>query len=60
METNDLNTVWEGDMWHKLGASRPAQPVALEELTTESVIGRAVGALRRAVSHGSVTDEEAR
>jgi hypothetical protein len=52
-------TVWEGDMWHKRGASRRAEPLALEELTTESVIGRAVGALGRAVSHGSVTDEGA-
>ena len=43
-------TVWEGDMWHKLGASRRTEPFTLEELTTESVTERAVGVLRRTVT----------
>ena len=51
-------TVWEGNMWHKLGASRPTEPFTLEELTTESLIQRAVGVLRRSVNLGSETEGE--
>ena len=51
-------TVWEGDVWDKLGTSRRTEPFALEELTTESVTQRAVGVLCRSVDHGSKTDEE--
>ncbi len=53
-------SVWEGDVWHKLGASRRTEPFALEELTTENVIQRAVAVLRRSVNHDSTTDEEPR
>ncbi len=45
-------TVWEGDMWHKTGASRLTQPFTPEEVTTESVAARAVSALHRTVSRG--------
>lgn len=45
-------TVWEGDMWHKLGASRRTEPFTLEQLTTESVRQRSVSLLRRTVNHG--------
>jgi hypothetical protein len=45
-------SVWEGDMWHKRGASRCTQPFTLGGVTTESVAARAVGVLRRTVSHG--------
>ena len=51
-------TVWEGDMWHKLGASRRTEAFALEELTTESVNQRAIGVLRRSINHDSRSDEE--
>ncbi len=44
--------VWEGDIWNKVGASRNAHPISLEDLTTENVIKRAVGVLHRAVAHG--------
>jgi hypothetical protein len=45
-------TVWEGNMWHKFGASRSTEPFTLEQLTIESVTHRTVGALRRTVNHG--------
>ncbi len=45
-------TVWEGDMWRKLGASRRTEPFTLEQLTPESVLHRAVGVVRRTVNHG--------
>jgi hypothetical protein len=45
-------TVWEGNMWHKFGASRSTEPFTLEQLTTESVTQRTVGVLRRTVNHG--------
>ena len=45
-------TVWEGDIWHKRGASRCTQPFTLDEVTTESVAARAVSVLRRAVGRG--------
>ena len=51
-------TVWEGDMWNKLGASRPTEPFTLEELTTESITQRAIAVLHRTVSHGVVAREE--
>ncbi len=52
-------TVWEGDMWHKRGASRCTQPLTPEEVTTESVEARAVGVLRRTVSRGNAPVEVA-
>ncbi len=52
-------TVWEGDVWHELGASRPTEPLSLEELTTENIVKRAVGVLRRAVNLGSDTERGA-
>ncbi len=45
-------TVWEGDIWHKLGASRCTRPFTLDEVTTESVAAGAVSVLRRTVSRG--------
>ncbi len=50
-------TVWEGNVWHKLGASRPTEPFALEQLTTESVTQRTVGVLRRTVNDGESSKE---
>ena len=43
-------TVWEGDMWNNRGASHRTDPVTLDELTTESVIQRAVSVLGRTVA----------
>jgi hypothetical protein len=40
--------LWEGDMWHKLGASRAAEPWNLSEITTKKVVARIVAILRRA------------
>lgn len=54
-----LVTVWEGNMWHKLGASRPTEPFTLEQLTTESVTQRTVGVLRRTVNLGEISKEVA-
>lgn len=51
-------TVWEGDFWNKQGASRPTEPFTLDALTTQSVIQRAVGVLRRTVEHGCVAGRE--
>ena len=45
--------VWEGDMWLHLGASRPAAPLALHELTAAVATDRAVAVLRRAASHST-------
>lgn len=52
-------TVWEGDLWHKQGASRRTEPFTLEELTTESVTDRAVAVLRRTVMRGDRSKEVA-
>lgn len=52
-------TVWEGDMWHKRGASRSTEPLTPEEVTRQSVAARAVGVLRRTVSRGNPTVEVA-
>jgi hypothetical protein len=52
-------TVWEGDMWDKQGASRLTEPFTLDGLTTQSVVQRAVGVLRRAVNRGCVAEGEA-
>jgi hypothetical protein len=49
-------TVWEGNMWHKFGASRSAEPFTLEQLTTESVKQRTMGVLRRTVNHGEASE----
>ena len=49
--------VWEGDIWHKRGASRRTEPFTLEELTTQNVTERAVGVLRRAVTRGDPSEE---
>jgi hypothetical protein len=43
--------VWEGDMWLHLGASRPAAPLVLRELTETVVMQRAVTVLQRAADH---------
>jgi hypothetical protein len=51
-------TVWEGDMWDELGASRLTEPFTLDELTTEGITQRAIGILRRTVSRGVVASEE--
>jgi hypothetical protein len=40
--------IWEGDMWHKAGASRAAEAWPLTEITTEKVTERIVTILRRA------------
>jgi hypothetical protein len=40
--------LWEGDMWHKLGASRQGEPWDLGEITTEKVAECIVVILRRA------------
>ena len=53
-------TVWEGDMWNKVGSSRPGEPFTLEQLTTEGLTQRAIGILRRTVSRGIVAREEIR
>ena len=53
-------TVWEGDMWDGLGASRKANPITLDELTAELVTTRAVDVLRRAVEHGADRAGESR
>lgn len=51
-------TVWEGDMWHKLGASRRTEPFCLDELTKDSVTQRTVGVLRRSVNHDYKTEDQ--
>ena len=51
--------VWEGDMWHKRGASRCTESMTLEEVTTENVTARAVGMLRRTVNRGDPPGEVA-
>ena len=51
-------TVWEGDMWQKLGASRRTEPFCLDELTKDSVTQRTVGVLRRSVNHGYKTEDQ--
>ena len=51
-------TVWEGDMWNKVGSSRRTEPFTLEQLTTEAITQRAIGILRRTVSRGVVAREE--
>ena len=51
-------TVWEGDMWNKVGSSRRTEPFTLEQLTTEGITQRAIGILRRTVSRGVVAREE--
>ncbi len=52
-------TVWEGDIWQKLGASRVTEPFTLEQLTTENVTDRALGVLRRTVNRGDLPKEAA-
>ncbi len=49
-------TFWEGDLLHKLGASRRTEHLTREELTTEAVTQRGMGVLRRAVSHGDLSE----
>jgi hypothetical protein len=51
-------TVWEGDMWNKIGSSRRTEPFTLEELTSEGITERAIGILQRTVSHGLSAPEE--
>ncbi|HEY6426208.1 MAG TPA: hypothetical protein VIX84_03165 [Acidimicrobiales bacterium] len=51
-------TVWEGDMWNKVGSSRRTEPFTLEELTTEAITQRAIAILRRTVTYGDVAREE--
>ena len=43
--------VWEGDMWHGLGASRPATPLTLADLTEDVIFDRALTVLGRATAH---------
>ncbi len=47
--------VWEGDMWGKRGTCRRTSPWTLEEISSESVIDRAVAILSRATDHGSAS-----
>ena len=51
--------VWEGDMWNKRGASHRGDPVALEQLTSEKVIRRAIRVLGRTVANGGAITLEA-
>ena len=44
--------VWEGDMWDKRGASHRADPVVLEQLTSQNVIQREIRVLGRTVANG--------
>jgi hypothetical protein len=50
-------TVWEGDMWNKLGASRATEPFTLDELTAQRVTQRAISVLRRAVDRGGSAEK---
>ncbi len=49
---NKRINVWEGDMVENQGTSRATSPLALSEVTPESIMDRIVGVLRRAGTHG--------
>jgi len=51
-------TVWEGDMWNRQGASRPAEPLTLEGLTTQNVAERVVAVVRRTVERSCMDVKE--
>lgn len=44
-------TVWEGDMWERQGASRPADPWVLSDISPSFVTERVMAILRRAAGH---------